>query len=196
MEERQHATDRERDHLPLPDLREPDTGSVADADERLRGAADAYDVAVETPESIGAGDVLRLQQAAGNSAVGSLVAAISDGGAPLDATMRTDMERDLGADFSSVRVHTGADAARSASELSALAYTTGEDVVLGGGIDASTAAGRHTLAHELSHVRQQREGPVAGTVGSDGIAVSDPGDSFELAAAEAARRVTAPVESP
>jgi hypothetical protein len=39
--------------------------------------------------------------------------------------------------------------------------------------------GRHTLAHELTHVVQQRSGPVAGTPTGDGVALSDPDDRFE-----------------
>ncbi|GAA1198508.1 hypothetical protein GCM10009608_37060 [Pseudonocardia alaniniphila] len=38
---------------------------------------------------------------------------------------------------------------------------------------------RHTLAHELAHVVQQRQGPVTGTDYGDGLRVSDPGDRFE-----------------
>src|SRR5262249_58033329 len=49
-------------------------------------------------------------------------------------------------------------------------------------------ADRHTLAHELIHVVQQSRGPVAGTDTGDGLRVSDPGDRFERAAEEGARR--------
>ncbi len=54
------------------------------------------------------------------------------------------------ADFSNVRVHAGSDAAASAAELGAHAYTTGSDIVLGEG-----AANERVLAHELTHVLQQ-----------------------------------------
>lgn len=57
----------------------------------------------------------------------------------------------LGADFSSVRVHTGGQADRAADSIHASAYTLGHQVVLGSG------AGPTTLAHELVHVRQQRD---------------------------------------
>ncbi|MFF2148388.1 DUF4157 domain-containing protein [Kitasatospora sp. NPDC058190] len=98
-------------------------------------------------------------------------------GRPLADDMRAEMEARLGADFSSVRIHDDSAAARSAAEVSARAYTSGEHVVLGhGGTD------KHTLAHELTHVIQQRSGPVAGTDRGDGLSVSDPGDRFERAA--------------
>jgi hypothetical protein len=37
----------------------------------------------------------------------------------------------------------------------------------------------HTLAHELTHVLQQRSGPVAGTDDGTGLRISDPADRFE-----------------
>ncbi|MEU9270168.1 DUF4157 domain-containing protein [Streptomyces sp. NPDC048251] len=107
-------------------------------------------------------------------------------GQPLDGAVRTEMEARLGADFSDVRLHTGPTAQRSAAEVRARAYTSGSHVVLGaGGTD------RHTLAHELTHVIQQRQGPVAGTDNGSGLSVSDPSDRFERAAEENARRVLA-----
>ena len=45
------------------------------------------------------------------------------------------------------------------------------------------------MAHELTHVVQQRSGPVAGTPAGDGIFVSDPSDPFEQAAEANAERV-------
>src|SRR5438552_9072778 len=45
------------------------------------------------------------------------------------------------------------------------------------------------LAHELTHVVQQRSGPVDGTPAAGGIKVSDPADSFEQAAESTADRV-------
>jgi hypothetical protein len=94
------------------------------------------------------------------------------------------MESRFGTDFGDVRLHTGSAARRSADELGARAYTRGSDVVIG-----RSGEDRHTLAHELSHVVQQRQGPVAGTDRGDGLLVSDPGDRFERAAEITARRV-------
>ncbi|WP_413927872.1 DUF4157 domain-containing protein [Kitasatospora albolonga] len=105
-------------------------------------------------------------------------------GRPLDERNRTDMEARFGADFSDVRIHTDAAAKASAAEVGAVAYTSGSHIVAGGsGID------RHTLAHELTHVLQQRSGPVAGTDRGDGLRVSDPSDRYEREAEATARRV-------
>jgi Domain of unknown function (DUF4157) len=61
-------------------------------------------------------------------------------------------------DFSQVRVHADAGAAESARAVGARAYTVGSDVVFGAGEYApDTEAGRSLLAHELTHVLQQRE---------------------------------------
>ena len=106
------------------------------------------------------------------------------GGQPLDGATRTDMESRLGADFSDVRIHNDSAARASAAEVGARAYTSGSHVVIGnGGND------KHTLAHELTHVIQQRQGPVAGTDNGTGLRVSDPSDRFERAAEANATRV-------
>jgi hypothetical protein len=143
--------------------------------------------------------VLRLQRAAGNAGV----AAILDGeqespvkdvvgrgaGQPLDAPVRQRMEASFGTDFSDVRVHTGASAAASARAVEAHAYTVGNEIVLGEGHTPGSGSHERTLAHELTHVVQQRQGPVDGTPTAGGISVSDPSDRFERAAESTADAV-------
>ncbi|MET8975478.1 DUF4157 domain-containing protein [Streptomyces sp. NPDC004539] len=105
-------------------------------------------------------------------------------GRPLAGPVRAEMEQRLGTDFSDVRVHEGVAAQRSAAEVGARAYTSGHHVVIGDG-----GGDRHTLAHELVHVVQQRSGPVPGTDDGSGLSVSDPSDRFEREAEATARRV-------
>ncbi|GAA1569887.1 eCIS core domain-containing protein [Streptomyces globosus] len=112
-------------------------------------------------------------------------------GRPLEAGLRADMEARLGADFGDVRIHDDSAARRSAAEIGARAYTSGSHVVIGDG-----GADRHTLAHELTHVIQQRRGPVAGTDNGAGLSISDPGDRFEREAEANAVRAMASVPSP
>jgi hypothetical protein len=107
-------------------------------------------------------------------------------GEPLAAPLKTEMEARLGADFSDVRVHTGGAAGDSAAELGARAYTYGAHVVVGRG-----GADKHTLAHELAHVVQQRRGPVAGSDNGSWPRISGPFDQFERAAEANARRAMA-----
>lgn len=78
-------------------------------------------------------------------------------GRPLDPATRALMEPRFGHDFSRVRIHTGAHAAASARAVEARAYTVGRDIVFGAGQYApGTEPGRRLLAHELTHVAQQR----------------------------------------
>lgn len=105
-------------------------------------------------------------------------------GRPLDRATRDDMESRFGADFSDVRIHDDHHARISAAEVGARAYTSGSHVVIGEG-----GGDRHTLAHELTHVIQQRQGPVAGTDNGTGLRVSDPSDRFEREAEANATRL-------
>jgi hypothetical protein len=72
--------------------------------------------------------------------------------------MRSFMEPRFGHDFSGVRIHTDPRAAESARSVSALAYTVGRDIVFDSGRYApDSPAGKRLLAHELTHVVQQRQ---------------------------------------
>jgi hypothetical protein len=148
--------------------------------------------------------VLGLQRTVGNAGVGAALSddaaeqpspvhdVISSGGQPLAPDVRSDMEARLGHDFGDVRVHTDTTAHESAKSVNAHAYTVGSNVVFQrDAYDPSSQAGKTTLAHELTHVVQQREGAVDGTDAPGGIRVSDPSDRFERAAAANADRVMA-----
>ena len=82
------------------------------------------------------------------------------GGAPLPLPLRRYMEPRFGADFTAVRVHTDAEAARLSQRLGARAFTTGEHVFFGAGqFQPESAAGRELIAHELAHTVQQGAAP-------------------------------------
>ena len=151
--------------------------------------------------------VLHLQKTAGNASVTaaleeqqpSLVKEVvgSGGGSPLDRDTRGFMESRLGADFSDVRVHTDSKASESARSVQAHAYTVGSDVVFQSGkYEPQSQSGQRMLAHELTHVVQQRSGPVAGTPAPGGIKISHPSDSFEQAAESSADRVMSSATTP
>jgi len=79
-------------------------------------------------------------------------------GVPLDAATETSMSAHFDHEFSEVRVHADARAAESAEAVGARAYTVGPHVVFGAGqYRPGTADGRGLLAHELTHVVQQRD---------------------------------------
>src|SRR5487761_1934914 len=83
------------------------------------------------------------------------------------------------------------EAAATARAVDAHAYTVGNEIVLGEGQTPDSPSHERTLAHELTHVVQQRSGPVDGTPAGGGIAISNPTDRFERAAETTADRVMA-----
>lgn len=101
----------------------------------------------------------------------------------------------LGADFSKVRIHTDAAAARAAQALSANAFALGADIFFAPGAYApGTAAGDRRLAEELHHTVQFDAGRLP-TQGDD-LAVSSPTDSAEVEAREVADRAVADLAIP
>jgi len=122
----------------------------------------------------------------------------SGGGRPLDPEVRSDMEARIGSDFGDVRVHDDGRAHDSAVAVNAHAYTVGPNIVFQRDrYDPTSPDGQVTLAHELTHVVQQRNGPVDGSPAAGGIKVSDPGDRFEReASANADRVMSAPALAP
>lgn len=110
-------------------------------------------------------------------------------GRPLDGDARARLESSFGRDFSGVRVHTDSKAAASASVVNARAYTAGSHVVFARGQYApSSDAGRRLLAHELTHVVQQRQ-----AVGSGALALDDPRSAAEAEAERMEKNVGASV---
>lgn len=87
---------------------------------------------------------------------------LAGSGRPLDPALRQDMEQRFGHDFSRVRVHSDVAAEQSARDVNAHAYTVGHDIVFGARFTPETHEGRRLLAHELTHVVQQRQGPGVG----------------------------------
>jgi hypothetical protein len=143
--------------------------------------------------------VIHLQRAAGNASVNALLEEDASpvrqvlgqgGGQPLDSGTRSVMESQLGQDFADVRIHTDPSASYSARAVNAQAYAVGNDIVFQSGTyQPDSATGQHMLAHELTHVVQQRAGPVDGTPAPGGIKISDPSDRFEREAQQTADRV-------
>ncbi|MEN9938478.1 MAG: hypothetical protein RLZZ387_5057 [Chloroflexota bacterium] len=151
--------------------------------------------------------IMRLQQQVGNAVVSRMLAqraaaeagvigpqggAVSadlagrieaqrGGGTPLPEATRGSMEQSLGADFSDVRVHSGMESEQLNRSMSARAFTTGSDIFLGPGSSASDTG---LMAHELTHVVQQRSKPAGGP-----MTVGPAGDSYEQQADAAAATV-------
>ena len=119
----------------------------------------------------------------------------SSSGAPLDGRVRTQVEGQLGADLSDVRVHTGSESAAAASKLGARAFTQDKDVHFNRGEFApGTKEGDRLIAHELAHVAQGNAGGQvarkADASADEHRGVSQPHDSAEREADDAADAVT------
>jgi hypothetical protein len=121
-------------------------------------------------------------------------------GQALDAPVRGRLERALGHDFGSVRVHADGAAALAAERAGAEAYTIGRDIVLGRR-HYPTGRGDHAwlLAHELVHVVQQGMAPQLAGPQAPPVSRSRPpiarrqvdvgGDAFEQEASRLANRI-------
>jgi hypothetical protein len=147
----------------------------------------------------------QLQQNYGNQAVRQLLSAAPDaddlgqrirsgsaGGRGLDPGVQRRLESGLNADLSSVRVHTDTSADQLAREVDAVAFTTGSDIFFqSGAYNPESNSGLRMLAHEATHTLQQARGPVSGTPTPSGVSISDPSDSFEQAAEQAAQAAVA-----
>jgi hypothetical protein len=109
------------------------------------------------------------------------------GGQSLDDGTRSTMENSFGTSFKDVRVHTDAESDALNRSISAKAFTTGSDIFF----RRDTSPGDHSLlAHELTHVVQQRSGSGGG---GGGMRVGPAGDSHEVAADSMSTAVTSGV---
>jgi hypothetical protein len=107
------------------------------------------------------------------------------GGSSLDHGVRRQMESSFGADFGGVRIHTDHTANSLSQDLSARAFTTGQDIFFRqGAYQPENSGGRELIAHELTHVVQQGGGEV-----HRAMAVSQPNDPHEVEAEQTARAV-------
>lgn len=104
---------------------------------------------------------------------------------PLPAGLRAPMESAFGADFGDVRLHADSAADRLNRSLHARAFTTGNDIYLRPAeYRPQENGGRQLLAHELTHVVQQRAAP-ATTPGvqcqrmDGGVVEAEPRDAGE-----------------
>jgi hypothetical protein len=113
-------------------------------------------------------------------------------GRPLDAGVQRELGKSMGHDFSDVNVHTDSEADQLNRAVHAEAFTTGKDVFFREGkYDPGSNSGKKLLAHELTHVVQQRDAPP-----KHELTLSDPGDASERQASAAADSVTSPAPAP
>jgi hypothetical protein len=110
--------------------------------------------------------------------VASTIATTNGSGHTLDDSARGRLAPAVGDPLDDVRVHTDPTADALARSVSARAFTTGSDVYFAAGeYRPGTKDGDSLLAHELTHVTQQRGAPTSGP-----LTVSEPGDALETEA--------------
>src|SRR4030095_5280618 len=91
-------------------------------------------------------------------------------GQPLDAATRAYFEPRFGRSFADVRLHTGEGANAAARGVDAEAFTVGNRIAFASGqYAADTQTVRRWLAHELTHVAQQRSRYVAASAAGAGV---------------------------
>ncbi|NKJ22306.1 DUF4157 domain-containing protein [Dyella sp. SG609] len=131
------------------------------------------------------------EHAAAEPVPASVHDALASGGRPLDDRARRFFEPRFGRNLGGVRIHTDGSAARSARDVDAQAYTAGRHIVFADGKYApESLMGSFLLAHELSHVMQQRQQDVRPQ------AIGNRNDAFEHEADRTAMDVlTRPVSS-
>lgn len=115
-------------------------------------------------------------------------------GRALEPTQRALLERSFDRDFSGVRVHADTEAANAAQRLGARAYTLGEHIVFGAAQYAPASThGLHLLAHELTHVLQQRgSGPtIQRACLSGAVCTAPPGSASGFGTAVESREAAA-----
>jgi len=95
-------------------------------------------------------------------------------GAALATPLRTRMESAFGTPFRDVRVHNNGESHALNGHLGAQAFTVGSDIFLGASAAPNDA---RLIAHELTHVVQQRAMSDRGT-----LAIGRPADAYELQA--------------
>jgi Domain of unknown function (DUF4157) len=117
--------------------------------------------------------------------VESAIATARGHGRALDGPVRERVGEALDDPLTDVRVHADDRADALARSVSARAFTTGADIFFAHGeYRPRTASGDALLAHELTHVVQQRGSPVTGP-----LTVTDSGGALETEAEAMAREL-------
>ena len=108
---------------------------------------------------------------------------LASAGQPLPAAVRAIVEPRFGRRFDDIRIHVDAQAAASARELDANAWTYGSHVAFGDGrFDPNSRRGMWLLSHELAHAIQQSAAPA---LARPSLASVDAGDRAADLAADA-----------
>jgi uncharacterized protein DUF4157 len=163
---RDHQRERDRASPPAPQ------GRTVAGDALRRLASGIGNAAMARFAASGSG---LLSGGAVHPDVEAAISAARGGGATLDSGVRDRVAPSIGDSLSDVRVHDDAGADALARSVAARAFTVGADVFFAKGeYQPGTPGGDRLLAHELTHVAQQRGGSQTGP-----LRVTDPGGALE-----------------
>lgn len=134
------------------DPAEADADRLADRALSLAGSYQGANLGARSSDSVRRSATADVD---GLSVDSSALAGARSGGTALDGDVRAKLEHGFDTDLGAVRVHTGSAAAGIARQISARAFTHGNDVYFGAGeYRPGTADGDHVLAHEVAHTVQ------------------------------------------
>lgn len=101
--------------------------------------------------------IQRKEENKSNNTFETRLKAAKSGGRPLPDRIKEEMEHRMGKDFSKVLIHTDDTAIALCSEIKAQAFTNGYHIFFNKGkFQPDSKFGKHLLAHELTHVVQQK----------------------------------------
>ena len=159
---------------------QPRSTTEARADARVEAASTLGNRGFAQLVQAGAGI---LPDGRAHPTVEATIARTRGAGQSLEPAQRQRFGPTLGDDLRDVRVHTDSTADSLARSVQARAFATGSDVYFAEGeYRPGSPSGDELLAHELTHVVQQRGAPTTGP-----LTVSEPGDSSEREAEAVAR---------
>ncbi|MEE3719918.1 DUF4157 domain-containing protein [Tumidithrix elongata RA019] len=141
--QREEAPEEEDEELQMKPLSDSIQRDEAPEEEELQ-----MKPMLQRREAVNGGDASEELESSIQQAKGS--------GQPLDPNLQEKMGQAMGADFSSVKVHTDSQSDQLNQSIQARAFTTGQDVFFRkGSYNPSSTDGQELIAHELTHVVQQ-----------------------------------------
>ena len=159
------ASDSRRDPASSPLLPLQRKLAIGSTNDSLEEEADAAAKAILGPELGGAARRLRRVDVPLAEAPPLVHQVLRAPGQELDSETRSWAEAAYQRDFGRVRIHTGEQAAASAANINARAYTVGSRIVFGSGAVSGGVNYRTIMAHELAHVIQQGTAPALAQCG-------------------------------
>ncbi|GEO11924.1 eCIS core domain-containing protein [Segetibacter aerophilus] len=138
-----------RKDVPAPVIHQkPQEKPLATALGRKEGGKEGDTKQQDDPEN----DEAKLQ------AIEEKINAKKGSGRPLNDQLKADMEQSFKYDFSEVKIHDDKESAELCASLNAQAFAIGNDIFFNTGkYDPESDRGRELIAHELTHVVQQKD---------------------------------------